>query len=164
MERETGIEPATNSLEGCDSTTELLPPSFSPAAPFSNYGAASFAFAPRGAAPLLGATAEQARRILHILSSARIPTLRLRFLTHGAARRGLSHLLTQLRLAGPLVDALLMRRPRSTQPRTSGCDHEQLRRNAKRRLPPNKQRHQFLEPSSSQGLEELVGRGGFEPP
>ena len=26
MERETGIEPATNSLEGCDSTTELLPP------------------------------------------------------------------------------------------------------------------------------------------
>ena len=31
MERETGIEPATNSLEGCDSTTELLPPSRSPA-------------------------------------------------------------------------------------------------------------------------------------
>src|SRR5262252_9542034 len=29
MERETGIEPATNSLEGCDSTTELLPPSSS---------------------------------------------------------------------------------------------------------------------------------------
>jgi hypothetical protein len=28
MERETGIEPATNSLEGCDSTTELLPLSF----------------------------------------------------------------------------------------------------------------------------------------
>ena len=28
MERETGIEPATNSLEGCDSTTELLPPVF----------------------------------------------------------------------------------------------------------------------------------------
>ncbi len=28
MERETGIEPATNSLEGCDSTTELLPPDF----------------------------------------------------------------------------------------------------------------------------------------
>jgi hypothetical protein len=28
MERETGIEPATNSLEGCDSTTELLPPGF----------------------------------------------------------------------------------------------------------------------------------------
>jgi hypothetical protein len=26
VERETGIEPATNSLEGCDSTTELLPP------------------------------------------------------------------------------------------------------------------------------------------
>ena len=26
MERETGIGPATNSLEGCDSTTELLPP------------------------------------------------------------------------------------------------------------------------------------------
>ena len=30
LERETGIEPATNSLEGCDSTTELLPPSCSP--------------------------------------------------------------------------------------------------------------------------------------
>ena len=30
MERETGIEPATNSLEGCDSTTELLPPGSSP--------------------------------------------------------------------------------------------------------------------------------------
>src|SRR3954463_5031284 len=28
LERETGIEPATNSLEGCDSTTELLPPWF----------------------------------------------------------------------------------------------------------------------------------------
>ena len=26
MERETGLEPATNSLEGCDSTIELLPP------------------------------------------------------------------------------------------------------------------------------------------
>ena len=25
MERETGLEPATNSLEGCDSTVELLP-------------------------------------------------------------------------------------------------------------------------------------------
>ena len=25
MERETGFEPATNSLEGCDSTPELLP-------------------------------------------------------------------------------------------------------------------------------------------
>ena len=30
MERETGIEPATNSLEGCDSTTELLPPLIPP--------------------------------------------------------------------------------------------------------------------------------------
>jgi hypothetical protein len=30
VERETGIEPATNSLEGCDSTTELLPPSRPP--------------------------------------------------------------------------------------------------------------------------------------
>src|SRR5205809_938416 len=29
LERETGIEPATNSLEGCDSTTELLPLSYS---------------------------------------------------------------------------------------------------------------------------------------
>ncbi len=30
LERETGIEPATNSLEGCDSTTELLPPILHP--------------------------------------------------------------------------------------------------------------------------------------
>ena len=29
LERETGIEPATNRLEGCDSTTELLPPEVS---------------------------------------------------------------------------------------------------------------------------------------
>ena len=35
MERETGIEPATNSLEGCDSTTELLPPTRLAAAPDS---------------------------------------------------------------------------------------------------------------------------------
>jgi hypothetical protein len=42
MERETGIEPATNSLEGCDSTTELLPPSFTHFAP--NFGEASPAF------------------------------------------------------------------------------------------------------------------------
>ena len=33
LERETGIEPATNSLEGCDSTTELLPPLLPTAAP-----------------------------------------------------------------------------------------------------------------------------------
>src|SRR4029453_16867144 len=33
LERETGIEPATNSLEGCDSTTELLPPTPSPGTP-----------------------------------------------------------------------------------------------------------------------------------
>ena len=30
MERETRIELATNSLEGCDSTTELLPPCVHP--------------------------------------------------------------------------------------------------------------------------------------
>ena len=43
LERETGIEPATNSLEGCDSTTELLPPnSLLNAAPT---GLKSFSFA-----------------------------------------------------------------------------------------------------------------------
>ena len=41
LERETGIEPATNSLEGCDSTTELLPPSCSRAFSGSHYGGAS---------------------------------------------------------------------------------------------------------------------------
>ena len=35
LERETGIEPATNSLEGCDSTTELLPPTRSPTPPLA---------------------------------------------------------------------------------------------------------------------------------
>jgi hypothetical protein len=46
VERETGIEPATNSLEGCDSTTELLPPT-----------RAAFAAALRRASPpLLSAT------------------------------------------------------------------------------------------------------------
>jgi hypothetical protein len=35
LERETGIEPATNSLEGCDSTTELLPPTRSPLRPLA---------------------------------------------------------------------------------------------------------------------------------
>ena len=29
-ERKTGVEPATNSLEGCDSTTELLPRGWCP--------------------------------------------------------------------------------------------------------------------------------------
>ena len=48
MERETGIEPATNSLEGCDSTTELLPPtSASPLA----------ASARQAPVPLAGSTA-----------------------------------------------------------------------------------------------------------
>ena len=38
LERETGIEPATNSLEGCDSTTELLPPSRLARFAFRRYG------------------------------------------------------------------------------------------------------------------------------
>ncbi len=42
LERETGLEPATNSLEGCDSTFELLPPEspltagFVPASPLED--------------------------------------------------------------------------------------------------------------------------------
>ena len=38
LERETGIEPATNSLEGCDSTTELLPPTRRPASRRRRFG------------------------------------------------------------------------------------------------------------------------------
>jgi hypothetical protein len=38
LERETGIEPATNSLEGCDSTTELLPPTRRTASPSWRFG------------------------------------------------------------------------------------------------------------------------------
>jgi hypothetical protein len=38
LERETGIEPATNSLEGCDSTTELLPPTRLARLPLRRFG------------------------------------------------------------------------------------------------------------------------------
>jgi hypothetical protein len=47
LERETGIEPATNSLEGCDSTTELLPPSRSRARSARASAGKPAAFAPR---------------------------------------------------------------------------------------------------------------------
>ena len=77
MERETGIEPATNSLEGCDSTTELLPPS---------------------------------RSLTRLPSSARFLALR----------------------AGKPALFLLPLLPTYSS-----------RRGAKRRLPPNKQRHQL---------------------
>jgi hypothetical protein len=58
LERETGIEPATNSLEGCDSTTELLPPSR-----FARFAA-------------IAATARQAR---FLTSLYRRPSSRIRF-------------------------------------------------------------------------------------
>src|SRR5579862_4424549 len=45
LERETGIEPATNSLEGCDSTTELLPPSLTRVLAPLDGGQAAFALA-----------------------------------------------------------------------------------------------------------------------
>ena len=45
MERETGIEPATNSLEGCDSTTELLPPTFAHLSPLRRAGPRLSSFA-----------------------------------------------------------------------------------------------------------------------
>ena len=60
MERETGIEPATNSLEGCDSTTELLPPSRSLAAPFSRFGGQALSRSSASALP--HASARQAVR------------------------------------------------------------------------------------------------------
>ena len=64
MERETGIEPATNSLEGCDSTTELLPPS-------------------RLLRSLIGASARQSA--LHLLPVLAQPPCRPRLaLTHSA--------------------------------------------------------------------------------
>ena len=58
MERETGIEPATNSLEGCDSTTELLPPTLTlaslaaPAAKPDGYSAPHTPAAKPAVAPL----------------------------------------------------------------------------------------------------------------
>jgi hypothetical protein len=55
LERETGIEPATNSLEGCDSTTELLPP-----ARRSLPAALRRASPPLSAIPRLRATGEPA--------------------------------------------------------------------------------------------------------
>ena len=58
VERETGIEPATNSLEGCDSTTELLPRpeprSF--ALPFATVAAPDQLGQPRLIQPPCGAT------------------------------------------------------------------------------------------------------------
>ena len=51
MERETGIEPATNSLEGCDSTTELLPPTRSLTSPVSCFGGQARATAASLAVP-----------------------------------------------------------------------------------------------------------------
>ena len=47
LERETGIEPATNSLEGCDSTTELLPPPRLAASPARRFGVAGTRPAPQ---------------------------------------------------------------------------------------------------------------------
>ena len=46
MERETGIEPATNSLEGCDSTIELLPQNFTSSSPAAKAGGAGGGFEP----------------------------------------------------------------------------------------------------------------------
>src|ERR1041385_1972687 len=64
LERETGIEPATNSLEGCDSTTELLPPPAT-ARPARAFGGASPPPAPpRPARALGGARPPQSSRRL----------------------------------------------------------------------------------------------------
>ena len=66
MERETGIEPATNSLEGCDSTTELLPPMGVTASPRSPH--------PRRYAKRNGETSEGGG-LSHQPSSPDAPTL-----------------------------------------------------------------------------------------
>lgn len=92
MERETGIEPATNSLEGCDSTTELLPPT----------RLASFVFPPlRRGKPayasrplhLLAASARHSRR-LHALpasmSAANHPLVDAPFGVHASLIRSAS--------------------------------------------------------------------------
>lgn len=48
LERETGIEPATNSLEGCDSTTELLPPTLDEPEPTTSPSSRSQSVCPTG--------------------------------------------------------------------------------------------------------------------
>ena len=72
MERETGIEPATNSLEGCDSTTELLPPTRSLTSP-TRAAAGRPADAPPRSSPLLGS--QPSAPPANLTSSARHPKL-----------------------------------------------------------------------------------------
>ena len=65
MERETGFEPATNGLEGRDSTPELLPPGVNEPKGLANptppndspAGRAERALSPSSQAPIAGASA-----------------------------------------------------------------------------------------------------------
>ncbi len=66
LERETGIEPATNSLEGCDSTTELLPPSRSDYRSLARASAGKPADSP----PIARSLGGQARRIAYCCASS----------------------------------------------------------------------------------------------
>ena len=68
LERETGIEPATNSLEGCDSTTELLPPSrltrSRRVAPATRSAAVALAELARAGSPVRRSLARRERRMV----------------------------------------------------------------------------------------------------
>ena len=159
MERETGIEPATNSLEGCDSTTELLPPSRHHLRP--------------------AATARQAPSS----RLARFPARRFVGRTRCAA------LVVNRLPPGPAARALpRANRPRagggSLAPRTKQSTFKrahQHRGASRRRSPANRRRARrvgkktqegapptnFLHPAPTllrAGGRKLVGRGGFEPP
>src|SRR5947207_6562449 len=112
MERETGIEPATNSFEGCDSPTELLPPSF------------SLAGAPRPArvAPLAGPQCPAPLRDRSVLPSAvfRCPPARHERGPQGQSNGGEGRVRTSVAArAADLQSAAIDRS--ATSPISRGC-------------------------------------------
>ena len=176
MERETGIEPATNSLEGCDSTTELLPPSRSPARcrerslPRASVGKRHY-FLPTARfqlTPTARPRAERACRQTNSATNLLEPPRQLSRARQGHRGAARSAVCRQINSA-----TNLLRRPR--QPSRARQGHRGA--GAKRPLAAKTDRggappHQ---PSSrpralptlsraQTARERLVGRGGFEPP
>jgi hypothetical protein len=143
MERETGIEPATNSLEGCDSTTELLPPSCLAPSLTRHYGEAG---PPSCLAPSL---------TRHYGGQAR---LRARSLAREPSRHGPAQLACQPKLA-KRASGLPSRSSRSEPSGLEAREASHLAcqpKLAKRAIWPASR--------SSRSERRLVARGGFEPP
>jgi hypothetical protein len=89
MERETGIEPATNSLEGCDSTTELLPPrTWKLEHRNSNLQRDEFpVFEPGGQGRVRTSVGHMGRQIYSLLLLTTQPPVRVEFLSRQAGMR-----------------------------------------------------------------------------